>query len=280
MARTSTSTPLKTYGADGGLDRVGEAQPAGWAFHLPDALGSVRQLTDVDAAVTLAQSYEPFGSVMASSGLGETNYSFTGEWADGTELVYLRARYYLTSIGRFLSRDTWQGVFTQPNSFNPWLYAYANPLRFLDPTGLCSDLDGDGKCDTDFHCDLIPDPTARRLCHEAKCDMPKYGEQCPTHTSKPIRYANKESGELFKSLIRLCPGWWHDTNQFEFNMYDDHDVERLGLAFEVRWEAHNQIWNETHFDAFIEAVAHKYWLFKEQYSVSLFFPEALVLLIV
>ena len=115
---------------------MGEAQPAGWAYHLPDALGSVRQLTDSDPEVTLARSYEPFGSVMASSGSGETSYSFTGEWADGTGLMHLRARYYAPRIGRFNTRDLWKGDIYQPISFNAWLYAISNPVNVLDSSGL------------------------------------------------------------------------------------------------------------------------------------------------
>jgi RHS repeat-associated protein len=117
------------------LDRVGEAQPAGWAYHIPDALGSVRQLTDVDADVILAQSYEPFGGVMTSSGLGETIYSFTGEWADGTGLMHLRARYYSPMQGRFITKDTWGGNYYSPLTLNQWNYVQANPIIYVDPSG-------------------------------------------------------------------------------------------------------------------------------------------------
>ena len=37
-----------------GVTRIGEQQPGGWAYHLSDALGSVRQLADVGGQVTLA----------------------------------------------------------------------------------------------------------------------------------------------------------------------------------------------------------------------------------
>jgi len=53
-----------------GLSRIGEQQASGFAYHLPDALGSVRQLAN--ANVTLAQSYEPFGSVMTTAGSGSS----------------------------------------------------------------------------------------------------------------------------------------------------------------------------------------------------------------
>jgi RHS repeat-associated protein len=114
---------------------VDEEQPAGWAYHLPDALGSVRQLTDSDPEVTLARSYEPFGSVMASSGSGETSYSFTGEWADGTGFVYLRARYYAPGQGRFITKDTWGGNYYSPLTLNQWNYVQANPIIYVDPSG-------------------------------------------------------------------------------------------------------------------------------------------------
>jgi len=51
-----------------------------FAYHLPDALGSVRQLTNAGANVTLALSYEPFGNMLTNVGTGATNYNFAGEF--------------------------------------------------------------------------------------------------------------------------------------------------------------------------------------------------------
>jgi len=42
-----------------GLGRIGEEANDTWAYHLSDALGSVRQLADAGATVLLAQIYEP-----------------------------------------------------------------------------------------------------------------------------------------------------------------------------------------------------------------------------
>jgi len=105
-------------------------------IYLVDALGSVRQLVDTTGAVTLEKSYQPYGSTLSSTGGGFTNYAFTGEWEDGsTGMIYLRARYYAPWQGRFLTRDTWRGDFNRPVSYNAWLYASSNPLRWVDPTG-------------------------------------------------------------------------------------------------------------------------------------------------
>jgi RHS repeat-associated protein len=49
--------------------------------------------------------------------------------------VNLRARYYNPGMGRFLTRDTWQGNENSPMSYNAWLYAYADPIRYVDPRG-------------------------------------------------------------------------------------------------------------------------------------------------
>jgi RHS repeat-associated protein len=120
-----------------GAGRIAQYDPEAQYF-LGDALGSVRQLTDASGSVTLAKGYQPYGSTLTSAGGGFTNYAFTGEWEDGsTGMVYLRARYYAPWQGRFLTRDTWAGNPQQPISFNAWIYAGANPIVRVDPSGDC-----------------------------------------------------------------------------------------------------------------------------------------------
>src|SRR5574341_325255 len=62
-----------------GAMRIGELQPGGWAYHLGDALGSVRQLADATGNVTLARNFEPYGNTLSSVGSGSTIYQYTGE---------------------------------------------------------------------------------------------------------------------------------------------------------------------------------------------------------
>ncbi len=47
----------------------------------------------------------------------------------------MRARYYSPADGRFTTEDTWQGDQNQPMSYNGWLYVYANPVNYTNPTG-------------------------------------------------------------------------------------------------------------------------------------------------
>ena len=51
-------------------------------YYLTDALSSVRQLVNMNSAITLTQSNAPYGEVIQSVGTSQTNYAFTGEMRD------------------------------------------------------------------------------------------------------------------------------------------------------------------------------------------------------
>ena len=101
-------------------------------YFLGDALGSVRQMTapagESVGAVTLTKSYSPYGTLTQNIGDAQTNYGYTGETTDPNGMIYLRARYYAPQNGRFLSRDTWAGVYNRPASLNGWGYVKGNPV--------------------------------------------------------------------------------------------------------------------------------------------------------
>jgi RHS repeat-associated protein len=120
-----------------GLARIGEEQPSGWQFYLGDALGSVRQLVDVSNGVGAGMTYEPFGDDLVSTGVANSVYGFTGEWADSyIKLIYLRSRYYQSSFGRFATRDLWSGDIREPTTLHKWMYVADNPINRIDPSGL------------------------------------------------------------------------------------------------------------------------------------------------
>ncbi|MCI0528683.1 MAG: RHS repeat-associated core domain-containing protein, partial [Nitrospira sp.] len=102
---------------------------------MTDALGSVRQLTDAQGEITLANAYEPYGDLAQANGTAQTSYGFTSEFTDPSGMVYLRARYYMPSDGRFLTRDTWMGDYNSPLSLNRWMYVEGNPINYTDPSG-------------------------------------------------------------------------------------------------------------------------------------------------
>jgi RHS repeat-associated protein len=120
-----------------GLDRIGQQGPDGWAYHLPDALGSVRPMADPNAGATFAQAYEPYGNVLGVAGEARTPYGFAGEWMDRTGLAHLRARYYAPYFGAFVQPDPWPGSAMTPDTLLPYLYAGANPIVYRDPSERC-----------------------------------------------------------------------------------------------------------------------------------------------
>ncbi len=100
-----------------------------WGYVAPDALGSVRQVVDPAGTVSLAQSYDPFGNLLTSAGSGSSAFGYTGEQVDtGTGLVFLRARYYSSSTGRFLSEDPEPGVAYLPKTLHVYIYGWDNPF--------------------------------------------------------------------------------------------------------------------------------------------------------
>jgi len=117
-----------------GNGRIGELQPGGFAYHLGDALGSVRQLADASGGVTLARSFEPYGNTLTSTSAGSSNsvFQYTGEARDSTGLQFNRARYYASVTGTFLTADP------SRQERNLFQYAGSNPVNRTDPSGLFS----------------------------------------------------------------------------------------------------------------------------------------------
>ncbi|MFK7802866.1 MAG: RHS repeat-associated core domain-containing protein, partial [Anaerolineae bacterium] len=122
-----------------GLNLIGEsaisAGGADWQFMLPDAIGSVRQITDMSGQVTLNQMYDPFGNVLTSNGAADSRYGFTGEEQADSGHVYLRSRTYNPASGRFLQQDMVFGDPSSPRTMHRYAYGFNNPVNYTDPSG-------------------------------------------------------------------------------------------------------------------------------------------------
>ncbi|MDH3760002.1 MAG: Ig-like domain-containing protein [Gammaproteobacteria bacterium] len=119
-----------------GDDLIKQKRGANSFNYLYDGLGSTRTLTGSDGNASDQYYYDAFGKLLASSGLTANDYLFTGEQYDqGLDNYYLRARYYDQSIGRFTQMDTWMGVNNVPITLHKYLYANADPVLNIDPTG-------------------------------------------------------------------------------------------------------------------------------------------------
>ncbi|MBM3499050.1 MAG: RHS repeat-associated core domain-containing protein [Armatimonadetes bacterium] len=102
-----------------------------------DAIGSTRALTDGDEAVTDTYLYSAFGNLLASTGSTENPYRYIGELGyqqeTGLSGYYLRRRYYVHWLGRFLGKDP-----LRQGGENAYGYVNNRPTRGTDPGGLRS----------------------------------------------------------------------------------------------------------------------------------------------
>jgi RHS repeat-associated protein len=91
--------------------------------------------------VTDTYDYDAFGNLISSTGSTPNNYLFAGEQFDpALGIYYNRARYYDQRQGRFWSMDTWEGAPKEPSSLHKYLYAGADPVNAVDPSGRDFDL--------------------------------------------------------------------------------------------------------------------------------------------
>ncbi|WP_171056241.1 RHS repeat-associated core domain-containing protein [Paenibacillus sinopodophylli] len=99
--------------------------------------GDVVKITDASGATLNAYEYDIWGNLSSQTEEKISNpFKYTGEvYDEESGLYYLRARYYDPSIGRFITKDTYEGEITNPLSLNLYTYVHNNPLIYIDPSG-------------------------------------------------------------------------------------------------------------------------------------------------
>jgi RHS repeat-associated protein len=99
-----------------------------WHFLTKDGLDTVRHVYDHMLDEVYAVERDPYGELIADSGTNPTPFEYTGEPLDDNGLLHLRAPYYDSSLGVFVSLDPLE---------TPNRYAYVNsdPINRIDPTG-------------------------------------------------------------------------------------------------------------------------------------------------
>jgi RHS repeat-associated protein len=104
-------------------------------YLLSDHLGSTTKLLDDQGGVVSEVKYWPYGG-MRDGGITETDKLYTGQQIEpsttGLGLYNYKARFYSTTLGRFLSPDT-----LVVDGLNRYTYVKNNPMRYNDPTGRC-----------------------------------------------------------------------------------------------------------------------------------------------
>jgi RHS repeat-associated protein len=116
-------------------------QTTSYDIFVRDGLGSVRLEVSGTGAITSAYDFTAYGALNTAT---QPLFGFAGELADPSALIYLRARWYDPSTGRFMRADDNSGAQVAPSTLNRYAYAEANPSNSLDPSGQCVDPGGPG----------------------------------------------------------------------------------------------------------------------------------------
>lgn len=112
------------------IEQINQAGTPTYLHH--DQLGSTRLITDQTGNPAGAFTYNPYGTLNASSGTATTPFGYADQYTDPqTGLEYDLNRYYDPTTGQFISGDPLQAVTQQP-----YAYAADTPTNATDPTGL------------------------------------------------------------------------------------------------------------------------------------------------
>jgi len=117
---------------------VRQVPPGGGAgvlsWLLADHLGTTVGALDGAGSLVAAQRYWPYGAAR-SGGVTQTDKLYTGQQAepgDALGLYNYKARFYSTTLGRFVSGDP-----VSIDGVNRYSFVGNNPLRYIDPSGYC-----------------------------------------------------------------------------------------------------------------------------------------------
>jgi RHS repeat-associated protein len=160
-----------------------------------DALGSTAVISNRDGSLTARYQYDAFGNVQTETGESESNdFTYTGHERDqASGLIYAKARYYDPQLGLFLSRDPFEGYDNTPLSLHRYLYAYQNPMKYVDPDGRnpIEDFVGDLKsAAVDYAVDLAYDAAATVMNSAIDSVTPDEGSAADYAVQAHVEVAN------------------------------------------------------------------------------------------
>ncbi|MDE6950846.1 MAG: hypothetical protein K2P64_08030, partial [Lachnospiraceae bacterium] len=105
-------------------------------FYLYDPSGNVAGITDQNGYLWQPYRYDAFGNATFGSPQYDNEYTFNAEsYNPNIHSQYLRARYYDTVKGCFLTEDSYLGDIRNPLTLNRYSYCIGNPLFYSDPSG-------------------------------------------------------------------------------------------------------------------------------------------------
>lgn len=110
------------------------------SYFLFDGLGSVVAVTNASEGVTNSYTYDPYG-VTTETKAALTNvfnpWRYAGQYQDvSTGMYKMGARYYQPELGRWTQQDPLGACLSTSRTANRYVYAFNDPVNFVDPSGL------------------------------------------------------------------------------------------------------------------------------------------------
>jgi RHS repeat-associated protein len=106
-------------------------------YYDADALGSTVGLTATNGSYVNRYSYLPFGEDLTKVEGVANPFEYVGQWGvmdEGNGLDFMRARFYDSSLGRFVVTDL---IGLNAGDSNFYRYGENNPVNYIDPLGEC-----------------------------------------------------------------------------------------------------------------------------------------------
>jgi RHS repeat-associated protein len=101
--------------------------------------------------VSASLRYDPWGTVVSSTGSSLPPWRFQGSWFDSaTDLVWVVSRWYAPNLGTFVSEDSLLGDATRPQRRHLYAYGAGEPVGRWDPDGRADIYDGRASVSTIF----------------------------------------------------------------------------------------------------------------------------------
>ncbi len=99
-------------------------------YYLHNEHSDVTSLVDEENKIKNSYEYDVFGDLTKSEEEANNEFKYyEQQWDKETHLLYLRARYYKPTMGRFTQEDVYIG-----DGLNLYVYVKNNPVMWVDPS--------------------------------------------------------------------------------------------------------------------------------------------------